>query len=177
MTQLDRHERFMRLLVANQPKIYAAIRALGLNRHDAEDVLQDTSTVLWRRLDEFQEGTHFDRWACKVARLQALSFRQKAGRAACPLDHSTMELLVADAERSQSTLSSMHESLDDCLERLGDQDRKLLDERFLAGRTNAEIGRLLAKSEATISRALSRVYNKLLACIQSHSQPSYEGQV
>lgn len=177
MTQVDKQDRFMRLLVANQPKIYAAIRALGLNRNDAEDVLQDTSTVLWRRFDEFQEGTNFDRWACKVARLQALNFRQKAGRAACPLDSSTMELLVADAERSQSTLSSMHEFLDACLERLGNEDRRLLDERFLAGRTNAEIGRLLAKSEATISRALSRVYNKLLACIQSHSQPSYEGHL
>ena len=54
MTQIDKHERFMRLLVANQPKIYAAIRSLGLRQHDAEDVLQDTASVLWRRFDEFQ---------------------------------------------------------------------------------------------------------------------------
>jgi RNA polymerase sigma-70 factor, ECF subfamily len=175
MAQIDKHERFMRHLVANQPKIYAAIRALGLNRHDAEDVLQDTATVLWRRFDEFEEGTHFDRWACKVARLQALSFRQGARRGACLLDQQTMEVLAADANRIHGSLVSMHETLDDCLERLAEKDRRLVEERFLAGRTNAEIGRLLRKSESTISRALSRVYNQLLACIQSHSQPSLDG--
>ena len=175
MAEINKNEPFMRLLVANQPKIYAAIRALGLSQHDAEDVLQDTATVLWRRFDEFEEGTHFDRWACKVARLQALSFRQGAQRSACVLDHQTMEVLASDADRIHSSLAAMHETLDDCLERLAEKDRRLVEERFLAGRTNAEIGHLLEKSESTISRALSRVYDRLLACIRSHSQPSLEG--
>ncbi len=177
MTQIDKHERFMRLLVANQPKIYAAIRSLGLRQHDAEDVLQDTASVLWRRFDEFQEGTHFDRWACKVARLQTLSFRQKSRRNVCLLDQQTIETLAADADRMHGNLVSMHETLDDCLDRLGREDRRLLDERFLSGRTNTEIARLLDRSESTISRALTRVYNALLACIQRHSEPAANGGV
>jgi RNA polymerase sigma factor (sigma-70 family) len=125
----------MRLVVANQPKIYAAIRVLGLNQHDAEDALQDTVTVLWRRFDEFPEGTHFDRWACKVARLQTLSFRQKPQRKVCLLDQQTIKALAADADREHSSLASMHETLDDCLDRLVEYDLRLANERFLAGRT------------------------------------------
>jgi RNA polymerase sigma-70 factor (ECF subfamily) len=165
----------MRLLVANQPKIYAAIRSLGLRQHDAEDVLQDTATVLWRRFDEYQEGTHFDRWACKVARLQTLGFHQKSRRSVCLLDQQTLEALAADADRMHGSFVAMHETLDDCLDRLGEEERKLLEERFLSGRTNAEIGRLLEKSESTISRALTRVYNTLLACIQRHAEPAVNG--
>jgi RNA polymerase sigma-70 factor, ECF subfamily len=176
METLDRHERFMRLLVSHQPKIYAAIRALGLSRHDAEDVLQNTATVLWRRFDDFREGTRFDHWACQTARLQTLNFRQKRHHEIALLDQQTMQLLVADAEQNQDCLSSIHEHLDDCLERLVDSERSMLDERFIGGRTNAEIGSLLRKSEATISRGLSRVYNKLLACIERNSQPSLEGR-
>jgi RNA polymerase sigma factor (sigma-70 family) len=71
----------------------------------------------------------------------------------------------------------MHATLDDCLDRLGAEDRRLLDERFLSGRTNIEIGRLMNKSESTISRALTRVYNALLACIQRHSEPAIDGGV
>jgi len=138
-------------------------------------VLQETASVLWRRFDEFQEGTHFDRWACKVARLQTLSFRQKSRHHACLLDQKTIEALATDADRMHGKLVAMHETLDDCLDRLGDEDRRLLDERFLAGRTNTEIGRRLDKSESTISRALTRVYNTLLACIQHHSKPMVDG--
>ncbi|TWT84745.1 RNA polymerase sigma factor [Planctomycetes bacterium CA13] len=177
MPQIDNHDRFMRLLVANQPKIYAAIRSLGLNQHDAEDVLQDTASVLWRRFDEFQEGTHFDRWACKVARLQTLSFRQKAQRNACLLDHETIEVLASDAELLHDQLAGMHTTLDECLDRLEEDDRRMLDERFLSGRTNKEIGGLLCKSESTISRALTRLYNSLLACIEHQSEPTAGGGV
>lgn len=175
MAEIDQHERFMRLLVANQPKIYATIRSLGLTRHDAEDVLQSTAMVLWRRFDEFREGTHFDRWACKVARLQTLSFRQKSQRNACLLDQQTVEVLAAEADRMHQSLASMHETLDDCLDHLGAADRRLLEERFLSGRTNLEIGRLLKKSESSVSRALTRVYNALLACVQRQAGPVVHG--
>jgi hypothetical protein len=43
-------------------------------------VLQDTSAVLWRRFHEFQEGTHFDRWACRVAKISKLQRRRNCWR-------------------------------------------------------------------------------------------------
>ena len=35
-------------------------------RADAEDVMQETASVLWKKFDEFERGSHFDRWAFRV---------------------------------------------------------------------------------------------------------------
>ena len=39
---------FVRLLLRHERRIYAFIRSLLPNRDDAEDVLQETSIVLWK---------------------------------------------------------------------------------------------------------------------------------
>ena len=60
---MDKPELFRRQWVRWQPLIYGYIRTMVFHRADAEDVLQDVAEVLWRKIDQFQEGTRFDQWA------------------------------------------------------------------------------------------------------------------
>lgn len=52
-------EEFTRLLVQNQKRIMGLILALVPNGPDADDILQETCAVLWRRFVEFEPGTNF----------------------------------------------------------------------------------------------------------------------
>ena len=42
---------------------------------DAEDVLQEANLVLWRKFDQYQEGTNFFAWACQIIRYEVLKYQ------------------------------------------------------------------------------------------------------
>src|SRR5262245_8265994 len=77
---LDREEQFLQLFLANERRIYAFILALVPVWSDADDLLQETSAVLWRKLDEFQPGSDFVAWALKIARFEVLNYRKRQSR-------------------------------------------------------------------------------------------------
>ena len=82
------HDRFMRLFVEHQPRVYGYIRSLLFQKADADDVMQETAALLWKKFDEYEAGTHFDRWAMRVAFHQTRYFRQKKAREANRLQFS-----------------------------------------------------------------------------------------
>ena len=71
---------FGRLLMEYRGRIYSFIRSLVVHRADAEDLLQETASVLWRKFDEFQPGSRFDHWAYHICRLQALCYLKERRR-------------------------------------------------------------------------------------------------
>ena len=72
-----RDEQFLRLLMRNQEKIYAFILALVHNCNDAEDIMQDATTVMWRKYETFDSETSFTAWGIAIARLLVLKFFEK----------------------------------------------------------------------------------------------------
>ena len=70
-------ERFLRHFLSHQNRIYATILMLIPNNADAEDLFQETATVLWRKFGEFTEGTNFAAWAASIARYRVLNYRKK----------------------------------------------------------------------------------------------------
>ena len=81
----------MRLWTAAQPAVSGYVRSLVRNRSMADEVLQETSLVLFRRFDEYDEQRPFVAWALGVARFQVLSLNRDAARSRVAFD---TELLV-----------------------------------------------------------------------------------
>ena len=50
----DRGAEFLRLFLQHQRRVYALILALLPNGPDADDILQETSAVLWQKFGEFE---------------------------------------------------------------------------------------------------------------------------
>ena len=69
----EKTREFVQLLLASQRRLYAFIRAQVRSRNDADDLLQQTSAVLWEKFADFQPDGDFARWACGVARLEVLT--------------------------------------------------------------------------------------------------------
>jgi RNA polymerase sigma-70 factor (ECF subfamily) len=162
----DHHDRFMRLFIQHQPRLYGFIRTLVFNRADAEEVLQEVASVLWRRFAEFTPGTHFDRWAFAIARNQILYHRQKARRDALMLHGDLVETLADQAADDSDRLDEFREALSECMIGLDDDDRDLLHRRYESDATNRAVAAALGRSESAVSRALHRIYRVLLECIR-----------
>ncbi len=71
---------FLRLFVTHQPGIFAYILSLVPHWSDAEEILQETSVVLWRSFGDFTIGTNFKSWALTVAHNQVLAFLKRNKR-------------------------------------------------------------------------------------------------
>ena len=67
MSQPETTPEFIALLTSNQSRLYAYVLSLVGDRQQAQDVMQETNIVLWRKASQFTLGTNFGAWMLKVA--------------------------------------------------------------------------------------------------------------
>ena len=83
-----------------------ASRMLG-NRHDAEDVLQRASVVMWKRFGTFESGTDFVAWATTIAFYEVKNFQRVTGRSRLDFDDDLMQTLAAERAADWTALSNI----------------------------------------------------------------------
>ena len=75
--EVRRGEEFMALYSGHQRRLYLYVMTLLPASVDAEDVLQETNLVLWRKFDQYLPGTNFFAWACQITRYEVLKYRER----------------------------------------------------------------------------------------------------
>lgn len=157
----------MRLFVHGEPRIYAYIRSLVVDRTDAEDVLQETAIVCWTKFDEFQPGTDFVRWATRVAYWEVRSLVKRKQRDALVFSERFIEALAEDTANAGTEFSDVYDALAQCLERLKTRDRDLFHRRYMAGAKTKQIAEQLDRPLDTLHSAFRRIRRLLTECIQT----------
>ena len=92
---------FLRQFLDNERRLYAYIVTLLANRADADDVLQETSMVMWDKFDDANPPRDFFAWGCRIAYFKVLDFRKKSGRSRVQFSQAMLER-VADIGRPGS---------------------------------------------------------------------------
>jgi len=162
----SRGERFIRLFIPAQRRIYGFILSLIPSRADADDLMQETGSTLWRKFDEYRDGTDFAAWALAVARIEVLRYRQRAGRSHLRFDSDVMETLVDDAAAITAELSDRREALEQCLDSLPDDRRAMVRMRYERDLSPADVAKSLGKNIATVYKTLNRTHGALLDCVR-----------
>jgi RNA polymerase sigma-70 factor, ECF subfamily len=162
----DREELFLKLFLENEQRIYAFIVALIPVRSDADDLLQETAAVMWRKLDEFEYGTDFVAWAISIARYQILAFRKTQGRYRVRFRDVTYEALANQIAPSSLGSDERRDALEGCLEKLNERDRELIRLRYQPDATVQEVADRAGRSLKAVYRSLSRIHAQLLLCIR-----------
>jgi RNA polymerase sigma-70 factor (ECF subfamily) len=159
-------ELFTQLLATCQRKVF--LYALGLlhNAADAEEVLQETNVVLWQKFHEYQQGTDFSRWACRVAYYEILKLRERKARHERVFGTEFIETLAAESERTMDELDVRRDALNQCLGKLSQNDRDLVRRRYQAGATTRSVAKMLGRSVQGTRKSLHRIRTRLLGCIQ-----------
>jgi RNA polymerase sigma-70 factor (ECF subfamily) len=170
MTQASTHEseveRFTRLLAKWQRHLF--IYAMGLlhDTNDAEEVLQETSVVLWRKFGQYQPGTDFRRWACRVAYYEVLKLRKRKARRELLLSNEFVEKLASESDRAMGELDARRDALKTCLGKLNPGDRELVKRRYQPGATTRSVAEESRRSVQGTKKTLHRIRSRLLACIR-----------
>ncbi|MCX6939151.1 MAG: sigma-70 family RNA polymerase sigma factor [Verrucomicrobia bacterium] len=137
----EQQEEFVRLLNGAHAMLLRYVLSLVANRHDAEDVLQRASVVMWKRFGTFESGTDFVAWATTIAFYEVKNFQRVTGRSRLDFDDDLMQTLAA--ERAQHVLrwSPRMEALEVCVEKLDPAQRKLVEKIYTQGIAVGEVAR------------------------------------
>ena len=74
MSEKKVREELVSRLTSCQSALFAYILALVPRVDAAQDILQDTNVVIWRKLDDGTEVHNFIAWAREVARYKVLAY-------------------------------------------------------------------------------------------------------
>ena len=93
------NDKFLHLYAENQGKLYGYILSLCPNRFDADDIMQDTVSVMWRKFNDYQAGTDFIAWAITIAKFTILNFRRKQKKGHIHFDEDVLNYLKDKSKR------------------------------------------------------------------------------
>ncbi len=162
----EKTEEFVRLLIAGQPRIYAFILTLVPRAFDADDLMQETSTVMWRKYSEFRPGSDFVSWGISIAHHIILGFRRKKASEPIRFSDRLIELMAEDYQKYSDLTQLKLETLGRCIERLNQEDRKLVRARYEQNNSIKELALRLNKSVDILYRTMGRVHDVLIRCMR-----------
>ena len=157
---------FLRLYQANELRIYGFIRSLVPDWSEADDIMQETTAVLWSKFDQFTIGTDFVSWALRVARYEVLGYLKKKKTAKLRFSSQTVEAIADKATEASGKTDVRRDALRNCISKLKEKDRKLLLLRYEIGATTRSVAKRIGRSVSTVYKALNDIHIQLLHCIR-----------
>lgn len=164
----DSQKRLIALMTRHQRQIFSYIYTLVPRRHDAEDLLQETSVVICEKFSEFREGTDFVAWACQIAYWRIRYSRQKFARSKVVFDQTVLDAVAQTASTLAVELDERHEVLGHCLQKLPLRDREMVLARYEPGGNVADAARTCGRSLEAAYKALTRIRKLLFDCVTHH---------
>lgn len=163
----DQHDQFLRLYVENEEALRGFVRSLVPTLEDAREVMQETAALLWRKFDELDSQENFRRWAFGVARLEALTFRRDQARDRHFFSEDLIRLLETEAEEAAGESEREQRALEQCLKKLPQAQRALIETVYLGGARIDEMARDSGRTPMALYKLLHRVRMALADCVRS----------
>jgi RNA polymerase sigma-70 factor (ECF subfamily) len=157
---------FLELYSHNYPRLRYYLLTLMPFADDAADVLQETSLVLWKKFDTYTTGTNFFAWACKIARLQAMKFREQRGKHAVVFSDDLLDTLANEAAEDRFAPGNSLRHLSQCLQGLSLRDQQLIQKRYEPGMSVARLAEEIGRTANSLSKSLGRIRGSLMQCIE-----------
>ena len=154
-------DRFMKLLVGHQGRLYQYVRMLMPRGQDVDDVLQQTFLVMWKKFDESYSEASFYAWATRIAYLEVLKIRDRKSRDVPVLDQAVLEQIADDEAREPDYLANLKTFLESCLDKLGPGDRELIERRYQPGALVGALAAELGRPVNSVSKSLGRIRRTL----------------
>ncbi|MAD20746.1 MAG: RNA polymerase factor sigma-70 [Planctomycetaceae bacterium] len=162
-------EVFEVLMRQNAGHLMAFIRAVVRNNALAEDVFQETFMVAWRRFEDFDRDRPFGPWLRGIAHRTALGLMRKTRREFA-VDTSIVEVLESHAARyeriSMSEDAGVVDMLNECVGRLPDRYREVIEVLYRGRRSIAEVAEATDVGAEAVKKRLQRARGMIADCLR-----------
>lgn len=159
-------EEFIRLLMSSQHRIYAFVLTLIPHTSDADDIMQETSAVMWRKYSDFKAGTDFVAWGIRIAHNKILEFRRNRATRSMQFSDNVCDIMARDCITHYDLTQVKLDALDNCISKLKEGDRTLVRERYEQNCSIKDLANKLNCPLYTVYRAIGRIHDMLIRCMR-----------
>jgi RNA polymerase sigma-70 factor, ECF subfamily len=160
-----RHQQFAEQFVLHQARVYGYIVTMLPNRHDAEDVFQQTSLILWQKWEQFDPSRDFVAWACGIAHHEVRNFLRRRGHERVVFSEKVMDDLANLRAESQPILEPRRDALVDCMKKLDFVCREMLERCYAAGASMGAVAKQFRMTPNALYLRLRRIRRDLMECV------------
>lgn len=162
----DPQENLVALITRHQAVLHAYVLSLLPNQVQADDVLQETNLVLWRKAAEYDQAKPFMPWACRIAWFQVKAARRDAARDKHVFDSDLVDLLAREDDSYLEETIALDRALGDCLDQLPRKKRELILHRYQPESSVNEMATTRNLSPGALSGQLHRIRLILETCVE-----------
>lgn len=156
---------FVREFTQCQRRLFLFVLSQVGNPVEAEEILQETNLVVWRKADQFEAGTNFYAWACRIASYEVLKFRDRRRREKLRFSDEFVAAIAEEADDSAEYDEARRAALASCLGKLREEDRELVQLRYAPGENGLSVAETLGRPINSVYQSLGRIRKALLDCI------------
>ena len=168
MSQISPSERFIEYCTGSKPNLW--LHFCNSSRSGRRpDIFQQTNLVLWQKFDSF-DGINFAGGLAELRSFRAESSTRKAP-AALLFSDEVLTQLTQTASDADDVSDLRRKAIEHCLEKLSDDDRKLIERCYTIGRTIKSVAEQLKRSSRSVSNSLRRIRRALSECINRQMAP------
>jgi len=150
------------------------IRSLGVQQAWVDDVAQDAFVIAYRKWSELDHTANVGAWLRVIARNVVMNEISKSSRRQRILDENITAILLENQSESSAPESLgdygiRQEALRDCLSRLPERTRGVVDARYFRDLNSSQIGEDLNMKATAVRKILFQARQLLADCLQGKS--------
>ncbi|MEJ6645282.1 MAG: sigma-70 family RNA polymerase sigma factor [Akkermansiaceae bacterium] len=166
----QRYELFIQRFTSYEQDLRRFIRSLVPTWTDTDEVLQQTAMVIWRKFEQYDADTTFMKWACVIARFEALSYRRKMARDRLVFREDVLNLMADEGVEELDRGRPRHDALVECLSEMPEKQKQFVLLAYTPGVKVKELAEEAGSSAAAYYMRLKRLRRQLMDCVEGKIQ-------
>jgi RNA polymerase sigma-70 factor, ECF subfamily len=161
-----RRKQFDEQFVRSHRHVFRFVAALVANADDAEEVFQETCLVLLEKWRDFDPERPMVPWACGIARNVVRRFFERNRRRGLSLSEAAIDAVYETQQRMPLEVDLRLQKLPDCLGKLSDDQRSLLEQSYSQQTSIRAIAEARQLDPNAVYKRLERIRRTLFECIE-----------
>jgi RNA polymerase sigma-70 factor (ECF subfamily) len=158
---------FSEWLLQHQTQLFGYIYSLVRNLDDADDLFQQTSLALWKKIEQYDPTRSFLHWAFGVARFEVSNFLRSRGRDRLYFsDELNVRLIEAHEQLGLEPADDRLEAIASCISKLRGRDQELLEASYGRSVHIHDLAQSWGRSTQSIHNSLRRIRRALHECVR-----------
>lgn len=156
-------------LTAHQSELLVYIQSLMPGDTGANDVLQRSNLVIWKKRGQFKKGSDFRAWAFSVAYWEVKAYRKECVRKSwLVVDDSLVDQLTRTMSETvdENPMHELRTDLELCMQKLEDSDRELVTHRYFSDKPLKDYAAEVGRPVTSVKMSLCRIRAALKRCIE-----------
>lgn len=162
-------EQFLTLFEPERRRIYAYIYAFVMDKAAADDIFQETSTILWREFEHFELGTSFTKWSNAIVFNCVRTYRRNRKKLVTGFSDELIEELVENTSYDD-TYEKKWRVLQQCQSQLADSAQQIYHGFYIRNESAQSIADKTGRSIYAVRKSIHKIRKKLFDCVDSKKQ-------